>query len=434
MMKAKNMMYMQYMEHLPFKSMDDLIINIKMTLKPLKYAAILHDKDTNEEGSLKKPHIHVMLQFENARSINSIAKLLNEKPQYIEKWDGDSNIGYAYLVHATASSSSQYQYSSEEVIANFDFQNLIQSIKKHTNLNSKRLERITDIYLDLLYVGKMTREAIEQELTGSQYAKLRTKIDSVYQKFVERKANMWREKMKENNQEVEVIWIHGDSGKGKTRLAKSYGDSLTNKVYISGSSRDPFQRYQLESVIILDELRSDTFEYADLLKMLDPFNDEAMGASRYFDKPLLAETIIITSPYSPQSFYSKLCKENKRIDSNIDSFQQLARRLGLVMKLTTQYLDVEFYNEKEQKFIIDKSAREPNPYLNEQFNTNKSSNNRTEKLLKNVIDSLSKEEKPAIEPTKANDDELSTAKQLSLELSHEKKEKESSGNNEQDNL
>ena len=43
-----------------------------------------------------------MLCFENARSLSRVAKVLGDKPQYIEKWDENANNGFAYLIHATA--------------------------------------------------------------------------------------------------------------------------------------------------------------------------------------------------------------------------------------------------------------------------------------------------------------------------------------------
>lgn len=101
--RVRHMMYEQQLAHLPahIDSMDKLIDFIEKNLKPEKYAAILHDKDMDEKGQPAEPHIHAMLSFENARSINSVAKILGDKPQYIEAWKGEAKNGYAYLIHAT---------------------------------------------------------------------------------------------------------------------------------------------------------------------------------------------------------------------------------------------------------------------------------------------------------------------------------------------
>ena len=82
-LKCKNMMYEQQLAHLPFSSIEDLAEHIQQNLQPKRFAAIVHDKDIDDKGSLVAEHIHCMLSFENARSINNIANLLNDKPQYI---------------------------------------------------------------------------------------------------------------------------------------------------------------------------------------------------------------------------------------------------------------------------------------------------------------------------------------------------------------
>lgn len=48
-----------------------------------------------------------------------MAKILGDKPQYVEAWVGDANNGYAYLVHATrqAQKDGKHRYDPGEVIA-----------------------------------------------------------------------------------------------------------------------------------------------------------------------------------------------------------------------------------------------------------------------------------------------------------------------------
>ena len=66
---VKNMMYTQQINHLSVRTMEELIELIERKLRPKRYAAILHDKDTDEKGKPAEDHIHLMLSFENARSI-----------------------------------------------------------------------------------------------------------------------------------------------------------------------------------------------------------------------------------------------------------------------------------------------------------------------------------------------------------------------------
>ncbi len=175
------MMYVQDLEHLSFKDLTECLEHIKKELNPLKYAGILHNKDKNDDGSLKTPHIHVMLQFENARSIDNVAKILKDKPQYIQQWKGDSTNGYSYLIHATTDAQDQHQYDVNEVIASFDYKDLIEKAKKGVKFNlSGKDELIIKGLLDKLYLGEITKVEVEKQLSGSQYAKAKTRIDSVY--------------------------------------------------------------------------------------------------------------------------------------------------------------------------------------------------------------------------------------------------------------
>lgn len=407
------MMYVQSLEHLPFKDLTECLEHIKKELTPIKYAGILHNRDLNEDGSLKVPHIHVMLQFENARSIDNVAKILMDRPQYIQQWKGDSTNGYSYLIHATTDAEEQHQYDVNEVKASFDYKDLIEKAKKGVKFTlTGKDELIIKGLLDKLYIGGITKEEVEKQLSGSQYAKAKTRIDSVYQKRMEIVADEWREYMRQNNLSIEVIWVYGASGVGKTRLAKDYAAKYEEDYFITGSSRDPFQHYQGQRIIILDELRPSIFQYSDLLKMLDPFNEDVMGASRYFDKPLTANIFIITTPYKPKDFYMKIIEENKKFDLHTDSFKQLSRRINLVLYLDKDSMQIAFYDSKLDNFFLEKSSKEPNPYLEVTKNEDSLQNWNTEKLYKQVLNVI--KNKPVIKPSKTNDDKLQDNSQTVL--------------------
>lgn len=87
-----------------------------------KYAAILHENDEwsnddpdlgeHEAGTLKKPHWHVVVKFQNAIWSSALAKKLGIKENYIrdcKNLDGS----LLYLVHENQ--PDKYQYDIEEV-------------------------------------------------------------------------------------------------------------------------------------------------------------------------------------------------------------------------------------------------------------------------------------------------------------------------------
>lgn len=352
--RCKNAMYTQQLKHLPLKDIDTLEQTIQKLNSIKDYALIVHDKDI-ENGKAVEPHVHVMMNFANAVSITKIAKDLQDQPQYVVKWNGDSNNGYSYLIHSTEHSRHKYQYDVSQVRANFDYPKKMLAIAKKVEKQYKKVA--INQQLDALLRGDITKAQLEDMLTGSQYADNKRRIDAVYHKRLENMAKEHKEYMKLNNISSKVIWIYGNAGTGKTKLAKEYAGKKSKNYFVSGSSRDIFQAYEGQSTIILDELRPYSILYEDLLKLLDPFGTDKMGASRYFDKHIVADLIIITSPYNPYNFYDKM-----PIDAEVDSFGQLLRRLSLVIHMMPTTISKTFYVPHIKLFQDDLSTVRTNPY------------------------------------------------------------------------
>lgn len=76
------------------------------------YAYILHDKDTiGQTAEVKKPHWHIILYFENAKYLNSLAVELGISPNYLRT--EELKKGLEYLIHRNH--KNKYQYSIDEV-------------------------------------------------------------------------------------------------------------------------------------------------------------------------------------------------------------------------------------------------------------------------------------------------------------------------------
>lgn len=352
--RCKNMMYEQQIEHLPAGTIEQLIKLVEET-KPKKYAAILHDKDVNEKGEHVEDHVHVMLSYDNARSINSIAKKLGDKPQYIAKWQGKAENGYSYLIHATESSISKYQYSAEEVKANFNY---LEEMRRITEEVKQSIQTANSkILLNSLYNGEITKEQLEKKLNGNQYGRMKRQIEDVWSKCLQFQAAEWREEMKKSGKRIKVIWISGEAGTGKTSLAKAYAEKSNQPYFITGSSRDLFQNYAGEHTMIIDELRADMMKYPDLLRILDPFGSQVMAPSRYSDKPLVCDLILITSPYDPEEFYKQLFGEV--FGNSVDALEQLLRRITLTIEMDATHIRaVEYDREKKTYRAVDNAEKE----------------------------------------------------------------------------
>lgn len=332
-LKARAMMYVQQVDKMPI-SIDDMEYRVSEKIKPEKWAYIVHDKDSDDEGAVIKAHVHLMMRFSNPRSIDSIAKKLSDEPQRLENMSkfGNPDSGFAYLVHATENSCEKYQYNSDDVVANFDFSNFIRERKAKSKVkNQGTIKARVNQVIDEMYAGLITKSEARIKIGnmgGSVLAMYDDKLEKAFNAKLKIEAEKWQENKIKNHEKKDIYWIFGESGTGKSSLAKKIAYERTDSVFVSGASNDPFQGYEQEEAVILDELRPSVFEYSDLLRMLDPYSFDATTKARYRNTYLTADTIIITSPFNPILFY-KGYKASKT-----DSVNQLLRRISLVIRMT----------------------------------------------------------------------------------------------------
>lgn len=97
------------------------------------YAFIVHDKDKNvdKQGqiTLKKTHIHIMLEVKNPLSFNSMQERFKGARIDIPKYKKSA---YQYLVHNSPNSRQKYQYNADDIISN-DLLAVKHIIKTETN-------------------------------------------------------------------------------------------------------------------------------------------------------------------------------------------------------------------------------------------------------------------------------------------------------------
>lgn len=353
--RYRQFMYVQDLTHLKVKPTEFKSILEKSGAE--KWAFILHNKDEKEdlgetlsengtngtlssEGekqaqspsdkpskTLVRQHFHVVLKFENAHSIASIAKLFNDENQYVQVWNGRIENAWSYLLHKTNGAKNKFQYKPDDVTSNFDFAKEIKKIEDKVKQSKTNINKKIQSYTD----GEITKEQLIDEIGILEYAKRKRTLDAVEQLLEVRRQEQWLKDFK--GKQCKVIWIWGKAGSGKTTLAKNLFEKGKHSYTILGSSKDPFQPYScIEDKgrnIILDDLRPNTLDYDDLLRILDPYQHAKMGPARYHDRPLTLEKIIITTPYSPEEFYLA----TKNLDAKIDTYDQLKRRLTKIIKL-----------------------------------------------------------------------------------------------------
>ncbi|MBQ9069922.1 MAG: hypothetical protein IJY23_01065 [Clostridia bacterium] len=279
-----------------------------------KYAYILHDKDPDTA-----PHYHIYLNFGNSGVDSKIvAQWFGLQESQVNKIQGRATDMLQYLTHSNESQKNKYQYSPSEVIANFDFEEEIKRSKILGNFKEYSYAQQLE-YVDSLPVAEKV----------TAFNKLK--------KLWELRCEVL---MLNPERDIEVMFIYGKSGTGKTTNAKQFARSRGFDFYVSSSSNDPLQDYRGQKCIILDDARDSTFEFEDWLKLTDN-NTASSVKSKYYNKVLMCNLIIITSSV-PLSFWFRYMLYNKSED-----LKQFYRRISAYVEITDS--DVSVYESIDSR-------------------------------------------------------------------------------------
>ncbi len=333
--RARQFMMTQDLNHLGYDLND--IDKYLAKINPEEWAYILHDKDINESGESIRPHVHVVLKFKNPQTLDRVASDLKIEPQYLEVWSGRINNAYSYLLHLTSGAKEKHVYSPKEVKASFDFQKRIEDITK--SVSKQAIKDAINLYAN----GGLSKNELRIKIGNLAFAKNEDTIKKITKVLDENTHREWLSEFK--GKKVSVEWLYGMAGTGKTRIAVKTAEEDGRPYCILGSSNDYFQDYDSTCrIVVLDELRPNDLQYGDLLKILDPYQHDKHAPRRYRNVALNIEKLIITSPYSPKKFYDR----TRISDREVDSFEQLKRRLDKVIKIMPKVAK-EMLNDKEEK-------------------------------------------------------------------------------------
>lgn len=86
---------------------------MELIRKTYKYAACLHTLDLKDDGTLKKPHWHVVVRFAQARWNTALADELGIETRFLESTKSVEK-SLKYLIHADHPEKAQYEIESVE--------------------------------------------------------------------------------------------------------------------------------------------------------------------------------------------------------------------------------------------------------------------------------------------------------------------------------
>lgn len=144
--KARHFGFLLYPESIPENWKEQLeSLGVSMAVSPL------HDKDKNSDGTLKKPHYHVIYIARNPVTIESVRnkikrKLGNSSVAHIEIIDHIKG-SYEYLTHESkdAKAKNKHVYDKKDILHINDF-----DIDRYVTLDESQKKELRNQLLDLV--------------------------------------------------------------------------------------------------------------------------------------------------------------------------------------------------------------------------------------------------------------------------------------------
>lgn len=279
------------------------------------YAIIIHDLDAGQD------HYHVALKLAQPVRLNTIAKQYGQQPNVVEMWQGNIDNMWSYMTHQTkkakAEKADYLPYLYDTTKSRWDSETTQEKAKHKTKLNDKKE---VELLAEQVILGNITKKDLLQHDRVMTYWKHKTLLDRALQ--------VRSQSLVVDPPNCVTYYIQGRSGTGKTSYARAYADDkYPNDNAMASAGNDPLQDYLGEKCLIIDEFRPQDWQLPDLLSLLDPYHRQRTHKSRYYNKGLATELILITSVIPLDdviAYYTDFTKEDP---------EQIRRRIAKVIDL-----------------------------------------------------------------------------------------------------
>lgn len=355
--ESKENIFQEIYDRLKFYDTED---------KNIKVAMIVHDKDKKWNDKLIEPHIHVYVELPTKRSIERIADRIGISQHFIDYPKGKNRFfpfnEKAYLIHAQQPDKYQYEVNEVETFETIDYEQFVlenekEFLKRSATVRYKTIDESLDLIFDKVLFGKITYDEImEDETLYRLYANNEQKFISAFNSFAQYKARKTLKALKNKEFKMSVIYIQGKSGIGKSHLAGEIVEKICEEseklgyegvsVY-SASASNPFDEYKGEEILLLDDLRPDSLERADWLKVLDPMNKSRISA-RYRNKAIASRVIVLTNTETAEQFFKNI--KNEDLDQYI---RRINLSVGIDEKQFPRFDYDSFYKLSESKKLLE---------------------------------------------------------------------------------
>lgn len=334
-------MYQQQVGYLPehFARSDGINAFLNDNLpRGSKWAWICHDKDIylpeheqanaqHKAGTPKAPHIHIAIELPNAKSISAMAKLMQDKENTITRFLGQNakqNL-FSYLIHKTEGSKNdgKHAYTYSEVQSNFDYAAYVEGVK--TAMEAAKIDK--EMVMQQVLRGDLRMiDFINNDDLMTFYLRNKAYVTNLIDAYYKRRMNA----LKDKKDAVEVLYVQGGEGTGKSTWARKYASKKYRDYAVSSSHNDAVQDYLGQDVMIFDDARPGDFNASDWLKLLDPYNNNCSVCSRYYNKYLNVKCIIVTTTTPFEEFF--VYAPRKESADFAEPVGQFMRRFKCVVK------------------------------------------------------------------------------------------------------
>ena len=300
----------------------------------IEYAYILHENDVNEKGEVEQAHYHICMRKTNKTNFK-FDMLKHAFP--VGKIEQGRTWEYMlqYLLHKNH--PERTPHTEQEIVTNIDSGTLDLYLKSTPSVKKRSaLERNFDKLKDDIINYRILQYQFREQLgKNTLYRKLMAEFDTKIEKaFAAQRAGLYEEY--KHTRSLEVIFIEGGGGCGKTALAMAYCQQRKWSYYIASDENDPMQDYASQQCLILDELRDDSFSYSSFMRLLNTYTGTTVQ-SRYYNKAFTGEAIIIPSYVPLNEYYKPDVKKKKKYvaDENYygdNALVQLHRRIKTLVR------------------------------------------------------------------------------------------------------
>lgn len=315
---------------------------------------ILHDNDIKTEtNTTKDPHYHILLKLaqENNRNNKNItiaaaAKKLQVKENMIEILECPVfSYHVKYLIHQQPQFHERGRYSKDEIkiVRN----NTGKTLEDYLN-DTWDIKKNLNYYITEIVNNRLTLEDVfEQD-------------EVIYCKNLNTLKNAEAKRVESIIPETRIVYyITGDSGNGKTTLAKLLAKGLfledvekhkivKNKnlhklLYFVGSKNVAFDKYNHQKVMIFDDVRSDTIkDLGGVEEAFKLFNNQPNGESfnkKFGNVVINSEVIFLTNVENIDTFvYNTMKNETLKVRN------QLYRRLPVIIDVSRNQIVIKVSN------------------------------------------------------------------------------------------